>query len=119
MTPATTMLARTGGWILGLDGWRALLFAFAAGAVSALAFAPLEFFPALLLGYAALVLALDGAAQRPAPVRRAAWLGWAFFFGQFAIGLHWIVYPFLIYPDTNLWELPFALLLPAGLAPTT
>lgn len=110
-----TVLARTGGWITGLAGWRALLLAFAAGAFSALAFAPVEFFPALLLGYAALVLLLDGAAQVPGRLRRAAVLGWAFFFGQFAIGLHWIVYPFLIYPDANLWQLPFAILLPAGL----
>lgn len=115
MTPAATMLARSRDWVLGLAGWRALLFAFVAGAISALAFAPLEFFPAMLLGYAALVLLLDGAAQASGRLRRAAWLGWAFFFGQFAIGLHWIVYPFLIYPDANLWELPFALLLPAGL----
>jgi apolipoprotein N-acyltransferase len=109
------MLARSGGWITGLAGWRAQLFAFAAGAFSALAFAPVEFFPALLLGYAALVLLLDGVASDPRRFRRAAVLGWAFFFGQFAIGLHWIVYPFLIYPDANLWQLPFAIFLPAGL----
>jgi apolipoprotein N-acyltransferase len=115
MTPNTGILARTGGWITGLEGWRAPLFAFAGGAFSALAFAPVEFFPALLLGYAALVLLLDGAAPGPRRLRRAAVLGWAFFFGQFAIGLHWIVYPFLIYPDANLWQLPFAILLPAGL----
>jgi len=108
------LLARIGGWISGLAGGRALLFAFAAGAVSALGFAPWEFFPALLLGYAALVLLLDSVADKH--LRRAAGLGWAFFFGQFLIGLHWIVYPFLIYPDANLWELPFAILMPAGLA---
>ena len=111
-----TALARTGGWISGLVGWRALLFAFVAGALSALAFAPVEFFPGMLLGYAVLVLLLDGAAQGPRRFHRAAALGWAFFFGQFLIGLHWIVYPFLIYPDANLWQLPFATLLPAGLA---
>lgn len=109
-------LARTGDWISGLSGWRALLFAFAAGAVSALGFPPPEFFPALLLGYAALVLALDGAAQSPRPVRRAFGLGWAFYFGQFLIGWHWIAYAFLIYPDANLWELPFVPLMPAGVA---
>ena len=116
MTPEPgTILTRTAGWIRSLEGWSALAFAVAAGAVSALAFAPLAFFPALLLGYAALVLLLDGAAGGARKMRRAAALGWAFFFGQFAIGLHWIVYPFLIY-DATLWELPFALLMPAGLA---
>ena len=62
------MLTRAAGWIRGLAGWRAVLFAFAAGMVSAAGFAPLEFFPALLLGYAVLILSLDGAR----PLHRAA-----------------------------------------------
>jgi len=111
-----TLLERVGNWISGLPGWRGLLFAFAAGAISALAFAPLKFFPGLLLGYAALVLLLDGAARARKPARRAFALGWAFYFGQFLIGWHWIVYPFFIYPDSTLWELPFAAGLPAGVA---
>jgi apolipoprotein N-acyltransferase len=110
------MMRRAGNWIAGLAGWRSLLFAFAAGAASATGFAPFEFFPLLLLGYAALVLALDGAVAAPKPVWRAFGLGWAFYFGQFLIGWHWIVYPFLIYPDVNLWQVPFASLLPAGVA---
>ena len=97
-------------------GWRRLLLAFAAGAASATAFAPLDFFPALLLGYGVLALLMDGADAQPRPVRRAAAIGWAFGFGQFLVGLHWIAYPFLIYPDANLWQLPLALFLPAGLA---
>jgi apolipoprotein N-acyltransferase len=111
-----TAVTRAGDWMRGLTGWRGLGFAFAAGAISATGFAPLEFFPALLLGYAALVLLLDGAYAMPKPVRRAFGLGWAFYFGQFLIGWHWIVYPFLIYPDVNLWQVPFASLLPAGVA---
>src|ERR1019366_9292104 len=109
-------LTRTGDWISALAGWRRLLLAFAAGAVSATAFAPLGFFPALLLGTGVLVLLLDGADRGARPLRRAAAAGWAFYFGQLLIGLHWIAYAFLIYPDTNLWQLPFAALLPAGLA---
>jgi apolipoprotein N-acyltransferase len=111
-----SVLTGSGVWIRELAGWRAILFAFAAGAVSATGFAPLEFFPALLLGYAALVLLLDGTASTPRPLRRAAALGWTFYFGQFLIGWHWIAYAFLIYPGVNLWELPLALLLPAGVA---
>ena len=72
------VLARTGDWMRGLGGWRRLLLAFAAGAVSATGFAPLDFFPALLLGYAVLVLLLDGADAGPRPVRRGAAAGWAF-----------------------------------------
>ncbi len=111
-----TFLLRSGECIRRLAGWRGLLLAFAAGAGSACAFAPLEFFPALLVGYALLVPLLDGAADAPNPVRRAAALGWAFYCGQFLTGWHWLVYPFLIYPDVNLWQLPLASLLPAGVA---
>lgn len=109
-------LVRLGDFLRGLSGGRRLLLAFACGALSATAFEPLEIFPALLLAYAALALLLDGAGDGARPVRRAALIGWAFFFGQFLIGLHWIVYPFLVDPDNHLWQMPFALLLPAGLA---
>jgi apolipoprotein N-acyltransferase len=109
-------LMRIGSWIRGLNGWRGLVFAFAAGAISATGFAPVEFFPALLLGYAVLVLLLDGADTSKRPVRRATGLGWAYYFGQFLIGWHWIAYAFLIYPGVNLWQLPFAASLPAGVA---
>ena len=43
--------------------------------------------------------------------------GWAFAFGQYLIGWHWIGYAFLVDPDAHLWQLPFAVtLLPAALA---
>ena len=110
-------LVRIGDGLRSVSGWRRLLLAFACGAVSATAFEPLEIFPGMLLGYAALALLLDGADQGARPVRRAAAIGWAFFFGQFLIGLHWIAYPFLVDPDNHLWQMPFALILmPAGLA---
>ncbi|HEX4269993.1 MAG TPA: apolipoprotein N-acyltransferase [Rhizomicrobium sp.] len=107
-------LARAGDFLRKLDGWRRVAFAFCVGAMSATAFAPLEFFPALLLGYAALVLLIDAAGPRR--VRTAALLGWAFAFGQFLVGLHWIGYAFLVDPSAHLWQMPFALLfLTAGL----
>jgi len=89
----------------------------AAGAVYALGFAPLGFFPALLLGLAALVLVLDGAMTRPRRTRTAFALGWGFGFGQFVVGMHWIFYPFLVDPLAHAWQIPFvALLFPGGLA---
>src|SRR5579883_259251 len=109
-------LIRIGNTLRAASGWRRLALAFACGALSATAFAPLEIFPALLLAYAALALLLDGAERGRRRVRHAAAIGWAFFFGQFLVGLHWIVYPFLVDPDNHLWQMPFALLLPAGLA---
>jgi apolipoprotein N-acyltransferase len=110
-------VVRSGAWVAGLPGWRRAGVAFAAGAASATGFAPLDFIPALLLGYAVLVLLMDGADVGPCPARRAAAVGWFFFFGQFLVGLHWIAFPFLVDPDNHLWQMPFAVAsMPAGLA---
>jgi apolipoprotein N-acyltransferase len=110
-------LLRTGEFFRGLAGWRAWLAASVAGALSAIAFPPLDVFPAFLLAVAALVLLLDGAAAGPQPLRRAAAVGWAFGFGQFMVGMHWIFYPFLVDPVAHAWQIPFAaLLFPGGLA---
>lgn len=112
-----SFLVRMAAGLRGLTGWRRWLAAFALGAVSATSFAPLNFFPALLLGYAGLLLLIDGADATQRPVRRAFSAGWFFFLGQFLVGLHWIGYPFLINPDAHLWMMPFALVsMPAGLA---
>ena len=113
----TGFLNRFGVAVRGLTGWRRFLLAFGAGAISALAFAPIDFFPALLLGVAVLVLLLDGADQSPHPFRKAFVAGWAFAFGQYLIGWHWIGYAFMVDPSAHLWQMPFALLvLTAGLA---
>jgi apolipoprotein N-acyltransferase len=106
-------LTRIGAFFRTLPPWRARLAAFVAGAISALGFAPFEVFPLLLLGYAALVLLLDGADT----VRRAAWIGWAFGFGQFLAGLYWVAYAFLVDSAGHAWQIPFvAMILPGGLA---
>ena len=103
----TSALARIGDAIRGLAGWRALLVAVIAGAFSSLGFAPFDLFPALLLGLAVLVLLLDGAVAQAHPLRRAALIGWGFGFGQFAAGMHWIFYPFLVDPVEHAWQIPF------------
>ncbi|MES2256028.1 MAG: apolipoprotein N-acyltransferase [Pseudomonadota bacterium] len=108
---------RQGVVIRGLTGWRRFLLALFAGAGSALGFAPVNFFPALLLGFAILVLLLDGAEQSPHPFRKAAVAGWAFAFGQYLVGWHWIGYAFMVDPSAHLWQMPFAIvILSAGLA---
>src|ERR1700750_1661316 len=107
-------MMRLGDWIRNLTGWRRVLFAIAAGAISATGFAPLEFFPALLLGYAGLVLLIDGADMSAHPLRGAALSGWAFLFGQFLVGWHWIGFAFLVDPSNHLWQMPFAVV---GLPP--
>jgi apolipoprotein N-acyltransferase len=71
----------------------------------------------LLLAFAVLSLQLDAARQAARPLRTAFGCGWAFAFGQYLIGWHWIGYAFLVDPDAHLWQLPFAVtLLPAALA---
>jgi apolipoprotein N-acyltransferase len=106
--------ARLADRLRRLSGWRRLVAAFALGALSATAFPPLYFFPGLLLGLAGMALLLEGG--DPRPLRAAALIGWSFFFGQFLIGLHWIVYPMLVFPQF-VWLAPFAVtLMPAGLA---
>ena len=112
-----TIHIRIGEFVRSLDGWRARLAALLAGAFSALGFAPFECVPLLLLGFAAQVLLLDGVAARARPIRHAAWIGWAFGFGQFLVGLHWVGFAFLVDPSAHEWQIPFvAILFPGGLA---
>lgn len=110
-------LERFGLILRDTSGWKRLLAAFAAGALSAFGFAPLDLFPLLLIGFALLLLLLEGAATKPRPIRNGAFTAWAFGFGQFMAGMHWIFYPFLVDPVHHAWQIPFvALLFPGGLA---
>ena len=113
----TSILFKAGEYVRGLKGWRRLAFAWVAGLLSALAFEPFELFPFLLLGFAALVLLIDGAQSDPRPVRAAALVGLAYGFGQFLLGLHWIGFAFMVDPSAHEWQIPFvAVLFPGGLA---
>lgn len=107
--------------VILLYGWRRRAAAFAAGAASALAMAPVHLAPILLLTFPVLVLLIDGAV---APGRRgirrlrpAAAVGWWFGFGYHLAGLYWVGAAFLVDAEDFGWMMPFAvLLLPAGLA---
>jgi apolipoprotein N-acyltransferase len=113
----TSYLLRSGIFLESLTRWRRLAAAFAAGAISALGFAPVDAFALFLLGMTVLVILLDGANASAHPKRNAAFTGWAFGFGQFVVGMHWIFYPFLVDPVAHAWQIPFvALLFPGGLA---
>ena len=111
-----TALLGIGDFVRGLPRWRARLFAFAIGGFSALGFAPIDFFPFLLLGYTILVLLIDGAVATNRPIRNTAWVGWAFAFGQFLTGWHWIAYAFMVDKSAHEWQIPFIAVLPAFLA---
>ena len=84
---AQNALVRTGDFLRTATGWRRAAIAFAAGACSALSFAPFEIFPLFLVAVAVLVLLIDGAEETKHPMRSAFWVGWCWAFGQFLAGL--------------------------------
>lgn len=112
------MLARAAQSIVLADGWRRILIAFAAGALSALAMAPFNIWFVLALTFPVLIWLVDGAAGgRYSGALPAAIAGWAFGFGYFVAGLYWIGYAFLVDAKTFGWLLPVAVAgLPAYLA---
>lgn len=90
-----------------LAGKRRGALAFGLGAVAALGQAPLGFWWATLAALAGLVWLLERV-----PDRRGAFLtGWLAGAGYFALGLSWIVEPFLIDIARHGWMAPFAVLL--------
>jgi apolipoprotein N-acyltransferase len=99
-------------------GWRRAAIAFVAGALSALAMAPVDFWPVMFVTFSILVWLLDGAsAGRWGGILVAAVTGWWFGFGYFLAGLYWVGYAFLVDAETFGWLLPIAVMgLPAGLA---
>jgi apolipoprotein N-acyltransferase len=99
-------------------GWRRASIAFAAGALSVLAMAPLNLWPVLLLTLPVAVWLIDGAgAGKLGGWPAAAVTGWWFGFGYFLAGLYWIGNALLVDAPTFGWLLPFAVAgLPAGLA---
>jgi apolipoprotein N-acyltransferase len=107
--------------VLLLWGWRRLAAAVVAGALSALAQAPVFAAPVLFATIPVLVWLIDGSVS---PGRRgvrryrpAAAVGWCFGFGYFLAGLYWIGAAFLVEADVFGWMMPFAVVaLPAGLA---
>jgi apolipoprotein N-acyltransferase len=99
-------------------GWRRILIAFLAGAISALALPPTNIWPIPFITFPILVWLVDGAAAgRLGGVLAAATAGWWFGFGYFLAGLYWVGHAFLVDAKTFGWLLPFAVVaLPAGMA---
>jgi apolipoprotein N-acyltransferase len=82
----------------------------ALGAVAALGQAPFDFPLAMVAGIAAVMRMY---LHQPNP-RAAAFLGFAFGFGYFAVALHWIVSPFLVDAARHGWMAPFAVVIMAA-----
>jgi apolipoprotein N-acyltransferase len=99
-------------------GWRRSLVAFLAGASTAVALPPVEFWPAPFITFPILVWLIDGSvAGRWSGVAAAAIAGWWFGFGYFLAGIYWIGNALLVDAKTFGWLLPFAIIgLPALLA---
>jgi apolipoprotein N-acyltransferase len=99
-------------------GWQRAAIALVAGALSALAMAPIDFWPVMFVTFSVLVWLIDGAgAGRWGGILAAAATGWWFGFGYFLAGLYWVGYAFLVDAETFGWLLPIAVAgLPAGLA---
>jgi apolipoprotein N-acyltransferase len=105
-------------------GWRRRAIAFLAGACGALALAPVDFLPAILVPMIAAVWLIDGAAEAKPGLRGLASMslmnafgaGWWWGFGYFVAGFWWLGAAFLTEPEFA-WALPLGVLgLPAGLA---
>jgi apolipoprotein N-acyltransferase len=90
------MIAQAARRIGGLTGWRRLIAAFVAGAVTLFALPPFSVVPALWLAFPPLIWMLDGCKTRFA----AGLTGWAFGFGFFATGIYWITNAFYVDTET-------------------
>lgn len=98
-------------------GWRRRLIALVAGALSALAMAPVDLWPVLALTFPVFVWLIDGAGAGAGGLRAAFASGWWFGFGYFLAGLYWIGMALLVEADQFAWLLPFTVVaIPAGLA---
>ncbi len=99
-------------------GWQRAAIALVAGAVSALALAPVDLWPVLFLTFPVLIWLIDGAAAgRWGGLLAAGITGWWFGFGYFLAGLYWVGYAFLVDARIFGWMLPIAVLaLPAAMA---
>jgi apolipoprotein N-acyltransferase len=114
-------MTRAATWVAGLKGAGRALFAAGLGALSVLAFAPVQLWPILFVTFGVLVWLLDAChhahADLSARLRCAGLVGFWFGFGYFLAGLYWVAEAFLVEPWRHAWILPFVMtFLPAGMA---
>jgi apolipoprotein N-acyltransferase len=112
------LLSRAAHVVVLSWGWRRALIAFSAGALSVLALAPFEVWPAMFFTMPVVVWLVDGAADgRLGGLPGAMITGWWLGFGYHLAGLYWVGDAFLVDAKTFGWLLPFAVAgLPAFLA---
>ena len=109
------------GWIVLADGWSRRLLAVCAGAIGALALAPVDFAPAMIIPMCAAVWLIDGSSRgeasgriasllKPRSCFTAAGAGWWWGFGYFLAGFWWLGAAFLVEPSKDAWAMPFGVL---------
>lgn len=94
-------------WVAGLSRRKQLILALISGVVAALGQAPVGAWPLTILALALVY----GLFQTSQGWRRAAFLGWAFGVGYFAIALSWMIEPFLVDVARYGWMVPFVIIL--------
>ena len=116
--PRPSAFTRFAHTVVLSSGIRRALIAIVAGALSALAMAPIDAWPVLFFTFPVLVWMVDGASsERFGGVASAAIAGFWFGFGYFLAGLYWVGYAFLVDAKQFGWLLPIAVVgLPAFLA---
>lgn len=119
------MLQRAAHAIILSAGWRRTIYAFIAGVIGALAFAPIHFLPAFIIAMMMAVWLLDGCTgqnkngrgSRLSALRVAAETGWWFGFGFFLTSLWWLGAAFLVEAEKFAWAIPLGVIgLPALLS---
>ncbi len=104
-------------WVTRLRRRKALMLAAGLGLAGNLAFPPIWIWPMLAIALCGLVWLLDGARATPKPGPAAFWRTFAFGFGYFLGGLHWIAAAFAVDVGAHLALIWMPLvLLPGGLA---
>jgi apolipoprotein N-acyltransferase len=121
------------------EGWRRPVIALVAGAIGALAMAPIDILPAMLVPMTIAVWLIDGSDSKavkpernrlpvrraflrpwslvPMALRRAFTIGWWWGFGYFIGGFWWLGSAFLVEAEEFAWALPLGVLgVPAFLA---
>ncbi len=131
MIGGTLFAQRIASAVILADGWRRHLLALVAGAAGALAMAPLDILPGMLVAMTAAVWLIDGCVGKdpkragarlpwgvvPFAARQAFVVGWWWGFGYFLAGFWWLGAAFLLEPDKFAWALPLGVLgVPAFLA---
>ena len=107
---ATDMLNYLVFWLSGRRILARAGVAASAGGLMALGHPPFDLLAVGLIG-----LALGGVSFLSAlDVKQAAWTGFWCGLGFFVVLLHWLVEPFLVYPEQDGWMAPFALFFLSG-----